>query len=74
MKSKILFGIVLFFLTAAISGFVHVNNERKSVNSLFDANVEVLTRYEILVGDLCMQCPGYACSSLGEVYLEHYPA
>ena len=43
-------------------------------NALFEANVEALAEEEIIVGPLCMQCPDRACSSLGEVFLEHYPA
>lgn len=50
----------------------------ESVNNIFDepfeANVEALAQTEILVGTLCMVAPGYACSSFGEVYEEHYPA
>ncbi len=59
---------------AAVSAFVYVNNEKNSMSDLFNANVEALTQDEIIVGNLCMQCPNYACSSLGEVFLEHYPA
>lgn len=59
---------------ASISAVVCIKNWKNSVGELFDANVEALTDYEILVGNLCMKTSNYACSSLGEVYLDHYPA
>ena len=60
------------------SGKTYIFQLRENVKfangELFDANVEALTDYEILVGNLCMKTSNYACSSLGEVYLDHYPA
>lgn len=41
---------------------------------LFDANVEALSQREIIVGPLCMVNKNTACTSLGEVFLDHYPA
>jgi len=40
----------------------------------FNENLEVLMDSEIIVGDLCMVCPNYACTTLGEVLEDHYPA
>ena len=47
---------------------------RQKVDLLIYKNIEVLSDPEIIVGPLCMQCPNYACSSLGEVFEGHYPA
>ena len=74
MKKNMILAAGAVLVAAAVSAFVYVNNERNSMSDLFNTNVEALTRYEIIVGDLCVVCPNYACSSLGEVYLDHYPA
>ena len=43
-------------------------------DEFFNENLEALMDSEIIVGDLCMVWPGYACTTLGEVLLDHYPA
>ena len=58
----------------AIGGGVFVHTALVQSDPIFEANVEALTQEEITVGNLCMSCPNYACTSLGVVYLEHYPA
>ena len=45
-----------------------------SEDEFFNENLEALMDSEIIVGDLCMVCPGYACTALGEVLEDHYPA
>ena len=45
-----------------------------SEDEFFNENLEALMDSEIIVGDLCMVWPGYACTTLGEVLLDHYPA
>ena len=45
-----------------------------SIDDLFEANVEALSQGEIIVGSLCMVNKNTACTSLGEVFLDHYPA
>lgn len=51
----------------ATSIFIVQNNGSEY---LFDANVEALSQREIL----CMVNKNTACTSLGEVFLDHYPA
>lgn len=55
----------------ATSIFIVQNNGSEY---LFDANVEALSQREIIVGPLCMVNKNTACTSLGEVFLDHYPA
>ena len=43
-------------------------------DEFFNENLEALMDQEIIVGDLCMVWPGYACTTLGEVLEDHYPA
>ena len=74
MKKNIILAAGAVLVAAAVSAFVYVNSGRNTMDDLFNTNVEALARYEIIVGDLCMVCPNYACYSLGEVYIEHYPA
>jgi hypothetical protein len=43
-------------------------------DDFLNQNVEALMESEIVVGPLCMECKNCACTTLGEVLLEHYPA
>lgn len=71
MKKKVILAVGTLLFTAAVSTFVYVSNERKSVDELLNANVEALTEGEIIVGTLCMVYRNSACTSLGVVYKEH---
>ena len=46
MKKTILLAGEAVLLAAAVSAFVYVNNESNSMDELFEANVEALTRNE----------------------------
>ena len=45
-----------------------------SEDEFFNENLEALMDSEIIVGDLCMECPNAACVALGEVLLDHHHA
>ena len=64
--------IAAVVVLAAASVAVIVNAGKP--DSFFEANIEALTQEEIIVGELCMVAPGYACTSLEVVYEEHYKA
>lgn len=67
---KKIYVIVAATLIATSIFFVQNNGSEY----LFDANVEALSQGEIIVGPLCMVNKNSACTSLGEVFLDHYPA
>lgn len=64
----------VFVFVAVSSALVIGLRKNRICDDLFNRNVEALTDGEIIVGTLCMQCPNHACTSLGEVYLDNYPA
>lgn len=65
----------IFAVTIVAAAAIVVSiNSFKFGPPVFDTNVEALTDPEIITGNLCMVAPNYACSSQGEVYLDHYPA
>ena len=72
MKKTILAASAAVILAAgaAASWTVFGGNE----DEFFNENLEALMDQEIIVGDLCMVWPGYACTTLGEVLEDHYPA
>ena len=72
MKKAIIAASAAIILAAgaAASWTVFGGNE----DEFFNENLEALMDQEIIVGDLCMVCPGYACTTLGEVLEDHYPA
>ena len=72
MKKAIIAASAAIILAAgaAASWTVFGGNE----DELFNENLEALMDQEIIVGDLCMVWPGYACTTLGEVLEDHYPA
>lgn len=70
MKKLLIFLTVISAMMAAVIAV----KTRSQFNEQFDANIEALAEGEIIVGTLCMQAKDRACSSLGEVYPEHYPA
>lgn len=72
MKRK--FALIATAIVLVASASILCVCVQKYQNDLFNQNVEALSQSEIVVGDLCMMCPNYACSSLGEVFLDHYPA
>lgn len=47
---------------------------RTASNELFEANVEALSNGKIIVGPLCMVNKNTACKTLGDTFLDHYPA
>ena len=47
MKKKVFLVAGAVFFAAAVSAIVYVNNERNSMDELFNANVEALARGEI---------------------------
>ena len=55
MKKKVILAVGTLLFTAAVSTFVYVSNERKSVDELLNANVEALTEGEI-IGSLFIHC------------------
>ena len=71
MKKKIFLAAGAVLVAAAVSVFVCVNNERNSMDELFNANVEALADDEIIVGPLCMQARDRLCYSLGEYFENH---
>lgn len=67
--------ITLFIVFAIIGGaFIAKNSWCNNADELFKANLEALSQEEIIVGSLCMVAPNFACSSAGEVFIDHYPA
>ena len=74
MKRKFIFVAGAVLVAVAVSVFVYIKNEKKSINELFNANVEALAKEEIIVGNLCMVWHGYTCKSLKEIFFNHYPA
>lgn len=68
-KFMISFAVLAVSATAIIA--INANNR---MDEQFEGNVEALAEGEIIVGELCMVAPGYACTSLGVVYEEHYKA
>ena len=74
MKRKIYFASGAVFLSAVTLFSVCLDNEKSTMNEFFSANIEALSQSEIIVGNLCMVAPGYACTSLGVVYEDHYKA
>ena len=69
-KSKIAAIAAGIVTLAGIAVFKSASHE----TSLTRMNVEALAEDEIIVGPLCMVVQNYACTSLGEVLLDHYPA
>lgn len=66
--------VMIAVLIVAISVVLGMNVSNASNDYLFEANVEALSQGEIIVGSLCMVNKNTACTSLGEVFLDHYPA
>ena len=73
MKKSLLL-IASIAAAAVVSLFVVKVVSIQKPNGLFYENVEALSGGEIIVGPLCIECKNAACSSLGEVYLDNYPA
>ena len=72
MKNKLFFAAgAALFLAATVFVSVYVNNGNDSMEAMFDANVEALSKNEIIVGPICMQCPDRLCISLGEPFDNH---
>ncbi len=71
MKKAIIVAVGLLALSSVAALLTASKNQEKS---FFEQNVDALMDSEIIVGDLCMVWPNYACTTLGEVLLDHYPA
>ncbi|MCM1502616.1 MAG: NVEALA domain-containing protein [Bacteroidales bacterium] len=55
MRKKFLVAVGAAIVTAAVSVFVYVNNEKDSMDDLFFANVEALARGEESLGKFCVK-------------------
>ena len=53
MKKNMILAVGAVLVAAAFSAFVYVNNEKNSIDDLFNANVEVLARNETDSGTCC---------------------
>lgn len=75
MKTKFIVSCctVLFAVATTLVCITCLQNKTKE-KSFFERNLDALTEEEIIVGPLCMECPNAACTSLGEVFKEYYPA
>ena len=62
------------FLVIACLSLAITITKNQIVSPIIQANVEALSQSEIIVGTLCMECRNAARTSLGEVFLDHYPA
>ena len=72
MKKKVLFAAGAMIIAAAVTAAVSMNFGQTSHDDLFEQNLDALAQGEIIVGNLCMVAPDRACTSLGEVYEDHY--
>lgn len=72
MKKKLFFSVFTILMISVLVLYATFIND-SSNSFLIEENIDALSQTEIIVGPLCMEAENYACTSLGEVFLDHYP-
>ena len=72
MKKKLFFSAITTLIISSLVLYATLMNDSPD-SFLIEENIDALSQTEIIVGPLCMEAENYACTSLGEVFLDHYP-